>query len=158
METAALSEIRKSLHSLTQKELVEICLRMARHKKENKELLSYLLYYHGDEEGYIMAVKEEIEKQYAEINRANTYFAMKGIRKTLRLTNKYIRYSGNKQTEVELLIHFCSRLRVKGFRVHSSVALNNLFDRQLLKIRKTISSLHEDLQFDYEQEMKKLGL
>ena len=83
---------------------------------------------------------------------------MKGIRKTLRLTNKYIRYSGHKQTEAELLIYFCTKLKESGIRIHSSNAMSNLYQRQIEKIRKAISALHEDLQFDYGEEMKKLGL
>jgi hypothetical protein len=158
METVALSEIRKSLQSLTQKELVEVSLRLARYKKENKELLSYMLYFPGDEEGYIRAVKEEIERLFGDINRTSSYYAMKGIRKTLRSTNKYIRYSGKKTTEVELLIHFCIQLRKNGFRIRSSTALSNLYDRILQKIRKAISTLHEDLQFDYNEEMKRIDL
>jgi hypothetical protein len=156
METVALSEIRKSLQSMTQKELVDVNLRLARYKKENKELLSYILYFPGDEEGYIRAVKEEIEKLYREINRTSSYYAMKGIRKTLRSANKYIRYSGKKSTEVELLIYFCIQLHENGFRIRSSTALSNLYDRQILKIRKAISTLHEDLQFDYNEEMKRI--
>jgi hypothetical protein len=158
MKTASLNEVRKSLNSLTNKELIEICLRMAKYKKDNKELFTYLLYYSGDEQGYINSVKEEVNRLLNDINRSNSYYAMKGIRKSLRLTNRFIRYSGIKQTEVELLMHFCNRLKVSGIPIHSTTALNNLYQRQLMKIRKAIASLHEDLQFDYGEEMKRLGL
>jgi hypothetical protein len=158
MKTATLNEVRKSLNSLTNKELIEVCLRMAKYKKDNKELLTYLLYYTGDEQGYINSVKEEMNRLLNDINRSNSYYTMKGIRKSLRFINKFIRFSGNKQTEVELLIHFCKSLKESGISIHSSTALNNLYQRQLLKIRNAISSLHEDLQFDYGEEMKQLGL
>jgi hypothetical protein len=158
METAKLGEIKKSLSSLSDKELIEVCLRLSKYKKENKELLSYLLYHSGDEQGYVKSVMEEIDKQFNEINRGNSYFMMKGIRKTLRLTNKFIRYSSQKTTEVELLIYFCSKLRSSGIRIHSITALSNLYQRQIFKIRKVISTLHEDLQFDYTEEIQRLGL
>jgi len=158
METATINEIRKSLNSLTYKELVEICLRMTRYKKDNKELLTYMLYYAGDEKEYIKSIKEEMDRLIAELNRGSSYYMMKGIRKTLRMTNKFVRYSGNKQTEVELLIYFCAKLKKAGIRIHASTALSNLYLRQIQKIRKAISSLHEDLQYDYAEEMKTLGL
>jgi hypothetical protein len=158
METGTVSEIRKSLSSLPNKELVEICLRLVRYKKDNKEMLTYLLYYASDEQGYISSVKTEIDRLINEINRGNNYFMMKGIRKTLRVTNKFIRYSAHKQTETELLIYFCSKLKESGIRIHSGNALSNLYQRQVLKIWKAISTLHEDLQFDYGEEVKKLGL
>ena len=39
-----------------------------------------------------------------------------------------------------------------------SVQLHNIYKRQLKTIRKTVSLLHEDLQFDYEDELIKLDL
>jgi hypothetical protein len=158
MKTASVNEVRKSLNSLTNRELIDVCLRMARYKKDNKELLTYLLYYVGDEQAYVNSVKEELNYMLNDINRSNSYYALKGIRKSLRFANKFIRYSGNKQTEVELLIHFCHTLKETGVLIHASTALNNLYQRQILKMRKAITSLHEDLQFDYGEEMKRLGL
>jgi hypothetical protein len=158
MKTATLNEVRNSLSTLTNKELIGMILRMARYRKENKELLTYLLYYTGDESGYIQSVKDEVDQLLTEINRSNSYFALKGIRKTLRLTNKFIRYSTLKQTEVELLIHFCMRIRQSGVLSHPSIALGNLYQRQILKIEKSISALHEDLQFDYGEELKRFGI
>ena len=44
MKFASLSEIRKELQMLPPKRLQELCLRIARYKKENKELLAFLLF------------------------------------------------------------------------------------------------------------------
>ncbi len=154
METASLNDLRKSLNSLNSKEIRELCLRVARYKKENKELISYLLYYKGNEPDYIRSVQDEIDIQFGALNRSNSYFTMKGIRKVLRITNKFIRYSGNKQTEVELLVYFCTKLRDSGIRLNSSTSLFNLYQRQIQKIQKAITALHEDLQFDYGEELK----
>ncbi len=154
MKTASLSEIKKELYSLDEKEVLDICLRVAKYKKDNKELLNYLLFEASDEESYINAVKEEIDKQYTEINKSNIYFAKKSLRKILRFTNKQIKYSGLKQTEVELLIHFCKKLRKSGIEINKSTALENIYIRQVQKIRKALSTLHEDLQNDYESDMR----
>ena len=80
---------------------------MSRFKKENKELLTYILFESADEQSYIVSVKRGIDEEFEQINRSSTYFIKKSIRKILRNTRKYIRYSGKKETEVELLIYFC---------------------------------------------------
>ena len=137
-------------------ELLEICLRLARFKKENKELLTYLLFEIQDEQAYTDSIKKEIDRQFLEINKSNIYFAKKSIRKIVRNTNKFIRYSGHKQTQVELLLHFCRHLKDFGILMNRSVALNNIYTRQIQNIKKAINALHEDLQYDYGEELKTL--
>jgi hypothetical protein len=137
-------------------ELVELCLRLSRFKKENKELLTYLLFDSSDEPGYIKSVKSGIDEQFEQINRTSTYFIKKSIRKILRNTRKYIRYSGKKETEVELLIYFCSRLNDFKPSIHKNTTLRNLFEKLIEHIRKTMLSLHEDLQYDYGKEIEEL--
>lgn len=157
MKPATISHIKQELKNRPPDELLEICLRLARFKKENKELLTYLLFGADDEQGYIESVKVEIDEQFQEINRSNIYFVKKSIRKILKNTNKYIRYSGNKQTEVELLMHFCEKMKNMGIPKNESVALQNIYSRQVQKIKKTISTLHEDLQFDYAADLKAIA-
>jgi hypothetical protein len=55
-----------------------------------------------------------------------------------------------------LLIHFCLQLKETGLPLHKSAVLNNLFQNQLKKIHKTLDTLHEDLQYDYLKDIKKL--
>jgi hypothetical protein len=153
METTSLNELKKTLNALNKKELLELSIRMIRYKRENKELVSYLLYFAGNEKDYIRSVEGEIDKYLEEINRSNSYFTMKGIRKALRMTNKFIKFSGNRQTEVEVLLYFCTKLRKQGIMVNAGTSLLNLYQRQILKIRKAITNLHEDLQFDYGKEL-----
>jgi len=131
-------------------------MRLAKYKKENKELLTYLLFEANDEEAYIEGVKREINLGFEGMNRSNLYFAKKSIRKTLRITNKYIKYSGSKQTEVELLIYFCRTLKDYNLPLKSSTVLSNLYQKQLQRIRKALSSLHEDMQYDYKDDLESL--
>ena len=149
IETASISTISKELQELSPKSLKVLCLRLAKYKKDNKELLSYLLFEAHREEQFILNVKEEIENGFDTINKANLYWAKKSIRKVLRLAQKYIKYSGNKQTEVELLVHFCGQLQASGIPFRESTTLNNLYEAQLKKVNKALSALHEDLQYDY---------
>lgn len=156
MKAAYLSQIKQDLKTRSSAELLEICLRLTRFKKENKELLTYLLFEAQDEQAYIDSIKGEMEFQFSEINKNNTYFGNKSIRKIVRTTNKFIRYSGKKETEVELLMHFCLCLKNSGISMDKSVALRNIYLRQIEKIKKSLNSLHEDLQFDYNEELRQL--
>jgi Zn finger protein HypA/HybF involved in hydrogenase expression len=157
MKAASIKLLKEEMKNRSANELLEIALRLARFKKENKELLTYLLFEIQDEPAYVDSVKREMEQQFQEINKSNIYFAKKSIRKIVRTTNKFIRYSGRKETEVELLIHFCKCLKDSGIPKDNSVALQNIYIRQILKIKKTISNLHEDLQYDYTMELEELG-
>lgn len=154
MKAASISVLKKELSLLPPKDVMEICMRLAKYKKENKELLSYQLFEANDELNYIISVKSEIDAQFAEINRSTMYYIKKSIRKILRTTHKYIRYSGIRRTEVELLIYFCSKLKTSGIPINASTALSNLYQAQFQKIKNALATLHEDLQYDYEQELK----
>ena len=103
MEIAPISQIKKELASLPPEELGNLVLRLAKFKKENKELLSYLLFEAFDEQEYIKQAKDEINLDFLSLNRSSYYLAKKTLRKSLRTTNKYIRFSGKKETEIELL-------------------------------------------------------
>ena len=154
MKAASISILKKELSVQPPKDVLEICMRLAKYKKENKELLSYLLFETNDEENYILSVKSEIDEQFSQINRGTMYYIKKSIRKILRTTHKYIRYSGNSRTEVELLLYFCSKLKTSGIPISSSTALSNLYQAQIQEIRNALTTMHEDLQYDYEQELQ----
>jgi hypothetical protein len=156
MKAATLAEIKKELKHKTDEELLIYCLSLARFKKENKELLSYLLFEASDEEGYIHSVKSEIDLQFSEINNQNYYWMKKTIRKVLRLTRKYIRYSKKKTTEVELLIYFCHKMLLLKPSIKENTVLINLYDRLIVSIRKTIDKMEDDLQYDYNLQIDDL--
>jgi len=153
MKTATITELKKELQTKEQSELVDLCLKLSKFKKENKELLTYLLYESNNEDKYILNVKKEIDLQFLNINRKSTYFVQKNVRKIQRNVKKYIRYSKQKETEVELLIHFSRLLYDLLFTIKSSV-LENILNRQITVVKTKLSSLHEDLQFDYECEIE----
>lgn len=157
MKAASSNEIKQELKELAPGKLVDLCLRLARFKKENKELLTYLLFEADDLEQYLANVKQEIDEGFATINTSSIYFAKKSLRKILRITNKYIRYTGSKQAEAELLLYFCSKLTQSGIAFTKSNALNNLYQAQLKKIQAAIATMHEDLQYDYIRQLGQLS-
>lgn len=156
MEIASLSEIKRELRTLSHEELVTACLRISRFKKENKELLNYLLFESVDEENYREVLKNDIAEEFQHINTRSVYLAKKSIRKVLRIVVKHIKYSSSKQTEVELLICFCEQMRQLRLPYQESKVLMNLYNRQLLNIEKALNTLDEDLQFDYQSEIEEI--
>ncbi len=156
MKPATISFIRQELKNRPPDQLFEMCLRLARFKKENKELLTYLLFEADDEQAYIKSVKLEMDEMFTDINKSNIYFVKKSVRKILKITNKFIKYSGKKPTEVELLIHFCVKLKTYEDMFAQSLSMQNIYSRQIQKIKTTLNGLHEDLQFDYMNELKPL--
>jgi len=158
MKTATVKEIKTELSYLSNTELIELILRLSKFKKENKELLTYLLYESSNEEAYISDIKIQVNKLFNEINTSSYYFIKKSTRKILRIVKTYIRYSKKKETEVELLLYFCEQLKEVKPSIKHNVTLQNLFTRQVLLIKKSIATLHEDLQYDYTIELEKLGV
>ena len=156
MKAASIQEIKQELNDLPQSRLALLCLRLARFKKENKELLTYLLFESVDETSYVNQVKKEMEEQFAEINKSNLYFVKKSLRKIVRITSRYIRYSDSPETEIDLLLHFCSVLKSSGIPYEKSPVLLNMYKSQLKKVNGVIETLHEDLQYEYRKALLQL--
>jgi len=157
MKAVTIKELNQELINRTPKELRDLCLRLSRFKKENKELLTYLLFESSDEESYIKSVKVHIDEQFGLVNRKSYYYIRKGLRRILLNIRKYIRYSQNKETELELLIFFCQKLKNFSPSVNKNKSLINLYNGQVDMIIKKVSLLHEDLQSDYIMEIKDLN-
>src|SRR5690606_13864574 len=156
MKAATVSQIKKELVYRSPEELLELCLRLSKFKKENKELLTYLLFESIDEEEYIQNIKTEIDTEFKTINTKNFFYVKKSVRKILKLIKKYSRYSLKKETEAELLLYFLLKLKELRPSIKRNTTLTNLYQRQLSAVKKLISSLHEDLQYDYQQELEEL--
>lgn len=156
MKAASAQEIKASLKKKGEKELMELCLRLLRHKKENKELLTFLLFEADDLPTFIRSVNEEIDEGFATLHKDSYYIAKKGLRKILRTANKYVRYSGSKTVEAEVLLHFCTAFRGIKASWQKTAALANLYAAQLKKIKTALNTMHEDLQHDYRRSLNRL--
>ena len=154
MNTASLQEIKKELHTLDQEAVESLCNRLAKYKKENKELLTYLLFEAHDEHAYVENVKEELRELFKTLPTSNVYLIKKTLRKILRFANKQIKYSGIKQTELELRIFFCTKMKEAKIPRLPGTVLFNLYQQQLKKIESSFAKLPEDIQADYDREMK----
>lgn len=156
MKAVSVVTIKKELQHRSSEELIELCLRLSKFKKENKELLTYLLFESHDESGYIETVKTEIDEQFEDINTNSYFYIKKSVRKILRNIKKYARYSLKKETEVELLLYFCKKLKDFKPSISNNVTLTNIYERQIVLIQKIVNGLHEDLQYDYNLELEAL--
>ena len=107
MKAASSKEIKSALTEQSSTQLIDLCLRLARFKKENKELLTYLLFEEQDEDAYILSAKKVIDEGFQTLNIQSVYIAKKNLRKIIRITNKFIKYSGIDTTEITLLIYVC---------------------------------------------------
>lgn len=155
METAGLSELKKELKELPATKLAELCLVIAKYKKDNKELLGYLLFDAHDKPAFVAKVKNEIDAHFSELKgQTNLYHAKKSLRKILRQITKYCRYLADKAQAAELHIYFCKKLKASGIPYKRSTLIVNLYEQQLKKINALISALHEDLQNDYLTELE----
>jgi len=156
MKAATIREIKTELITKSEEELVELCLHLAKFKKDSKELLTYLLYESQDEQSYIESIKREMDDLFDQINTSSFYYVNKSSRKILRIVKKFIRYSKKKETEFELLKYYCEQLLKVDPPLHHNQVLGNIFDRQIITMRKINQSMHEDLQYDMNLELDEL--
>lgn len=156
MKAVTVKELKSELNHCSQKELIELCLTLSKFKKENKELLTYLLFEASNEAGYIEQVQTEIDTLFELINTSTYFYMKKSVRKILRITKTYIRYSKKKETEIELLLYFCQKLIKIRPSIKNNTVLKNILIREKLGIEKKILLVHEDLQYDYRQLLQEI--
>ncbi len=149
MKTASLKEIKHELENTPTEKLLELCTQLTKFRKENKELLTYLLFEESNEQAYVNSVKELLNELFETVNKTQLYFAKKTIRKIIRIANRYIKYSNAKTTEPDILIHICQQINKLGLDLQRNTALQNLYLSQVKKIKKSVAAMHEDEQYDY---------
>jgi hypothetical protein len=157
MKSATVNELRKELKDSDPDVVRELCLRLIKYKKENKELATYAIFESHDETAYLKNVCEEIEESFKEIPRGgNTYYIKKTLRKILRFANRQIKYSGNKISELEIRIFFLEQMLEAKVPKYSGTVLGNLYDQQVKKILSIQKGMEEDLQADFQSQIDKV--
>lgn len=157
MKSSSLNEVKKELQTLSPKELAEMCIALAKYKKDNKEYLDYLLFEAHNKEDYIARIKEEMDEAFILMKgQGNLYYNKKSLRKVLRMISKYSKYIGEKSSSIELLIYFCLKLKKSGIPYQESKLIVNMYEQQIKKITTLINSLHEDIRQDYANDLEKI--
>lgn len=154
MKIASISELKKELIHHSKEDVIELISKLIKYNKENKELLHYLLFEADFEEGYTHKIKEEVGQEFDNMNTRNWKTMKKSIQRILRTIKKHIKYSKVKQTEIELLLYFCQRMRELNIRLDRNPIILNIYKRQINSINKAVYTLHEDLQYDYLKEIE----
>lgn len=159
MKSATLNELKKELIELPPKQLAELCISLAKYKKDNKEFLGYLLFESHDNAAFVLEIKLEIDVHFQELkSQSNLYYVKKSLRKLLRIITKYCKYIGEKAFAADLHIYFCLKLKESGIPFQKSQLLLNMYAQQLKKINTLISNLHEDIQGDYSLDLERISL
>lgn len=151
MDSPKLAELKKELNFHEAHELKDLCLRIAKYKTENKELLHYLLFYQDKKDEYIALIKDLIKEEFDDLH-PSIYYVSKQLRKLIRILNKHIRYMADKPAEVEVALSFSSAFISHPIVKSNYKALDLLLFRQLKRVKKIIPKLQEDLAFDYQQQ------
>lgn len=155
MKAAGISDLKKELKALQPKDLVELCLRLAKYKKDNKELIGFLLFEAHDKPAFVESLKLEIKENIGLIDKgSNLYYVKKSLRKILRQIVKYCKYLDDKALAADLHIYFCLQLKQSGIPYKKSQLLLNMYEQELKKIHLLIATLHEDLQADYHNDLE----
>ncbi|MEM9828611.1 MAG: hypothetical protein AAF958_18635 [Planctomycetota bacterium] len=152
MKAATISQLKKELAQLDPDELLNVCVRLARFKVESKELLTYLLMKADDEMAYADELCGELDLLLRKPGRIHK----KTLRKLIRWMDKCLRFSGNKETELQVRIHFCRHVRPKLDRFRGCRISENMYATQLKKIDKALEKVHPDLRFDFNQQLADL--
>jgi hypothetical protein len=149
MKAVSIKVLRDELKSRTPVEVLQICMQLVRFKKENKELLTYLLFDSEDEASYVSEVQSMIDERFSSLNDRTNYSLRKGIRSILNNTKKFIRYSSDKETEVALLLYFCKAMSAEVPYMEANRRILAIYLKQMEIAERKMQLLHEDLQYDY---------
>jgi uncharacterized FlaG/YvyC family protein len=149
MTSPKLNDLKKELQHLDVNRLKDVCLKLAKHKVENKELLNYLLFYEDAKDEYINNIKGIIISEFDDLH-PSIYYVKKQLSKLIRIMNKHIKFIGEKDKEIEIILCFCDEFIKHPIVKAGYKALSLMLYRQLKRANKIIPKLNDDLQFDYQ--------
>lgn len=158
MKPKSLKEIREELVYAEKQELVDLCLQLVRFKVENKELLTYELFYKNNKDLYLSEIEAHVNKEFKGLNSNSYHYLKKGVQKINRHIKKYIRISKDPEIEVHLLLYFLKKFRAYSPDLLQQKILNNMYHRELKLVKKRLEKLHPDLQYDYQEIVMEIDL
>src|SRR5436190_17543725 len=103
MKSFSLADLKKELQLLPAGDLADLCISLAKFKKENKDFLGYLLVDSYDKPGFVADIKKEIDAEFSSLrSQPNLYYVKKSLRKLLRIINRYAKYVNDKSVTCDL--------------------------------------------------------
>ncbi|MFC3881166.1 hypothetical protein ACFOSV_13315 [Algoriphagus namhaensis] len=156
MKFPSLAQLKKELKLLDESELQDLLVDLSKFSRDNKAYLFFKLNEREQPNLYVEMVQEELENEFSNARSDHYYYAKKSAQKIRRKMNKLLKLTKDKSQQVEIILYFCERLKEEGFLNHHSTVMDNLYQIQLNKAKKLVSSLHEDLQYDLEMRFNEL--
>ncbi|HLW14088.1 MAG TPA: hypothetical protein VKX30_01160 [Flavobacteriaceae bacterium] len=156
MKAKSLKKLREELVYAEKQDLVDLCLQLARFKVENKELLTYELFYRSNKDLYLSEIEAHVDKEFEGLNDASYFYLKKGVQKINRHVKKYSRIAKDPEIEVHLLLYFLKKFKAYKPDLLKQKILNNMYHREYKLVVKRIEKLHPDLQFDYEKALEEV--
>jgi hypothetical protein len=157
MHSATIDTIKTELKQLPPRQLLDLLLRLARFKKENKELLTYILFESANESEYIEQVKKEIAEEMVEIDGLPAYQYKKQFRKLQRKINKPVKYIGSKSATAELYLHMFRMISEKKKTTYLAPFLEKAMQQYIVKIEKLLPGIEDDLAADLRKQLKQIS-
>ncbi|WP_162339609.1 hypothetical protein [Cyclobacterium salsum] len=156
MQLPSLASLKKELQHRNSTELIELILHLSKLNRDNKAYLYFKLFENDDASLFLDTVKEELESAFYSANSKNYYVAKKAAQGIRRILNKNLKFTKDPQVKIELITFFCQQLEEFGYLEYRYPVIDNLYAMQVGKVEKLIDKLHEDLQFDYREQLENL--
>lgn len=156
MKIASLAEIKKELQHLSPKELIEVITDLSKFSTDNKLFLYFKLYGREQPDLFAEMVQEELINDFRNGNQRNAHYAKKSAQAVRRKLNKYLKFTKDKPTQIDLISFFCEMLYEYGYLMYRHPVIENLYLLQVGKVERLIGQMHEDLQFDYRDKVREL--
>ena len=156
MSSISIKDIKNELKYKSDSELIEICLKLAKASKSNKEILDYELNFSNNEAEFVNRSKLEIDSLLINIDSHFNSNILKILRKTLKRVSFLIKISKREETAVELLIHLAMEIQETKILKSNHVSIGQFYFKLEEKIDKVIMKLHPDLQYDYQEKIDTL--
>lgn len=156
MKIASLAEIKKELQHLSQKELIDVVTDLSKFSTDNKLFLYFKLYGRDQPRLFAEMVQEELINDFRNGNQRNAHYAKKSAQAIRRKLNKYLKFTKDRPTQIDLISFFCEMLYEYGYLMYRHPVIDNLYGMQVSKVERLLGQMHEDLQFDYRDKVKEL--
>jgi hypothetical protein len=151
-----ITEIKKAINYLDEKELKSLLLDIIGFTTDNKRYAYFKLHEQQDEGFFLAETKELLLQEFTKCYHTNYWTGKKLLQKLRGILNKLLKFTKRKDQQLELIIYFCQQAEAFGYLRYKHPVIQNLYAVQLKKAESLISKLHEDLQYDYEQQLEEL--
>jgi hypothetical protein len=156
MQIPSLSELKKELNYLDEKEAKNLLLELVKYSSENKSFIYFQLYSRDNHDFFAKNIKVELDFLFFFANTNHIHVAKKSIQGIRSKLTKFLKLTKNKADQAEVILFFCEKMNEHDFLSFRYPVITNIFNSQLNKAKKLILTLHEDLQSDYESRIEDL--